>query len=74
HDLWHDRGLSLQILQPSLCLVLISALAMQTVAYFVSESSHHEGIDKSSLAGECLPLKSQDERRSISIVSDAKTK
>ena len=46
HDLWHDLGL----LQPPLCLVLISELAVQTVAFFVCESSHHDGIDKSSLA------------------------
>ncbi|KAG6516879.1 uncharacterized protein LOC122055308 [Zingiber officinale] len=48
-------------------LVILFALTVQTVIYFVCKSYHHESIDKSSLAGhleaylgEYEPLKSQD--------------
>ncbi|XP_078433854.1 uncharacterized protein LOC144705176 [Wolffia australiana] len=48
-------------------LLVLEALVVQTVVYFVCKSFHHESIDKSSLAdhlevflGEYIPLKASD--------------
>ncbi|XP_072971704.1 uncharacterized protein [Typha angustifolia] len=50
-----------------LCAVVLFALVVQSVVYFVCKSYHHESIDKGNLAdhlevylGEYVPLKSKD--------------
>jgi hypothetical protein len=50
-----------------LCVVVLFALVVQTVVYFVCKSYHHESIDKSNLSdhlevylGEYVPLNAKD--------------
>ncbi|KAG6531593.1 uncharacterized protein LOC122052267 [Zingiber officinale] len=69
---WSSNGAGLSLLLSLVLLLLLGlvilfALAVQTVVYFVCKSYHHESIDKTSLAdhleaymGEYVPLKSQD--------------
>ncbi|XP_075483185.1 uncharacterized protein LOC142523316 [Primulina tabacum] len=68
----YEKGLGYRVGLGIGCLSLISilmlfALVMQTIIYFVCKSYHHENIDKSALTnhlgeylGEYVPLKSRD--------------
>ncbi|TYI39246.1 hypothetical protein ES332_A02G084600v1 [Gossypium tomentosum] len=70
----HGRslGMAMRVVYAIICFLLLSklilfALVIQTVIYFVCKSYHHENIDKSALSdhlevylGEYVPLKAKD--------------